>query len=257
MAPSSGVGADRRMLLQTAAATLLIGSVSKAWAGERPGALDAWARQLVDLNAALRERSIGVAEWQTRVERLNTSVPVADLARYLDIDHLTRRFTYSTNLADTVDPVLPADVLGTEGRRNWFIRVFGMRRGGAVIPHVHNNMVSAHLVLSGAFRARTADRLRDETDAVVLRPTRNGVIHVGDVISMSDQRDNQHWLVAQEDRSMTFDVGVVGTPASWGYGLQANEYNMIFVDVDRPSERDGTIRAPVMSFEACAAKYAP
>ncbi|MEZ5959710.1 MAG: hypothetical protein R3C30_04685 [Hyphomonadaceae bacterium] len=256
MAPSSA-WADRRVVLKTAAATLLINAVSKAWASERPVALDRWARELVGLNAALREGSIAVSEWQTRVEILNTSVPVADLARFLDIDHLTRRFTYSSNLADIVDPVLPADVLGAEGRRNWFIRVFGMRRGGAVIPHVHNNMVSAHLVLSGSFRARTADRLRDESDAVVLRPTRDGVVHVGDILSMSDQRDNQHWLVAQEDRSMTFDVGVVGTPASWGYGLQANAYNMIFVDVDRPADRDGTIRAPVMSFEACAAKYAP
>jgi hypothetical protein len=249
--------AQRRTLLQTGAATLLLGALSQVWAGERPSSLDRWARDLVDLNGALRGGEISVTQWQERIERLNTSVPVPELARYLDLDRLTGRFAYASNLADTVDPVLPPEILRAGGHNNWFIRVFGMRQGGAVITHVHNNMVSAHLVISGLFRARTANRLRDEADAVVLAPTRDGVIGVGDIISMSDQRDNQHWLVAGEDRSMTFDVGVVGTPASWRYGLQANEYNMIFVDADRAPERDGTVRAPVMTFAQCRAKYAP
>ena len=43
--------------------------------------------------------------------------------------------------------------------------------GRAIIPHVHNAMVSAHLVVAGSFRARTHDRVRDLDDAVVLRPS--------------------------------------------------------------------------------------
>lgn len=257
MAEPAAFEANRRTLLQTGVATLLVNALSEAWAGDRPAALDHWARELTDLNAALRAGEVSVTKWQRRIERLNTSVPVADLARYLDVDRLTQRFSYASNLAETADPVLPPEILGPDARRQWLMRVFGLRRGGAVIPHVHNNMVSAHLVISGSFRARTANRLRDEDDAVVLAPTRDRLIGVGDIISMSDRRDNQHWLVAQEDRAMTFDVGVVGLPGSWDYGLQANRYNMIFVDVDRRPERDGTIRAPVMSFDACRAKYAP
>ncbi|MEZ6024097.1 MAG: hypothetical protein R3C16_11950 [Hyphomonadaceae bacterium] len=245
----------RRTLLETGAFVVLLKSMlGSAWASGSPVELDAWARELAGLNEALRDGAIGVTEWQERIETLNGSVDLTSLVRYLDIDALTRRFTYETRLADTADPALPAEIASR--RRQWFVRVFGMRRGGAVIPHVHNNMVSAHLVISGDFHARTADRVRDVDGAVVLRPTRSGPIGVGEVISMSDLRDNHHWLLAREDRSMTLDVGVVSLPDVRQYAHEANRYSMIFVDADQRPERDGTIVAPLMSFEACATKYA-
>jgi hypothetical protein len=229
---------------------------SEAWAGGRPAAMETWARNLVSLKDDLQSSRIGVLDWQTRVEALNRSVPLSDLHDWLDIDALTRDFRYPSLLADVADPVLPADIVGEAGMRGWFVRVFGMRRSGAIIPHVHNHMVSAHLVISGAFRARTHDRIRDLDDAVLLRQTRDAELGPGEIISMSDRRDNQHWLLALEDRSMTFDVGILGIPASWNYGLPANRYNMIFVDPDRPPERDGTIVAPVLTFEQAQAKFA-
>jgi hypothetical protein len=248
----------RRDLLATAAATLLIGALARreAWAGGRPAAMETWARNVVALKDELRSGRIGVLDWQTRIEALNRSVPHSDLSAWLDIDALTRDFRYPSLLADVADPVLPADIVGEAGMCGWFVRVFGMRRNGAIIPHVHNHMVSAHLVVSGAFRARTHDRVRDFDDAVQLRQTSDAELRPGEILSMSDRRDNQHWLVALEDRSMTFDVGILGIPPSWNYGLTANRNNMIFVDPDRAPERDGTIVAPVLTFDQARAKFA-
>ncbi len=247
----------RDVLQRCCALAVLISALarSQAWAGSRPAHLDRWARDLVTLNDDLRQNKIGVAVWQARVEQLNRSVGVSELAGYLDIDRLAREFTYPSKLAEFADPILPADVLGSKPK-HWFMRVFGMRRGGAIIPHVHNHMVSAHLVVSGAFHARTHDRIADIDNAVMLRPSINRPLALGDIISMSDQRDNQHWLIAEKDRSMTFDVGVVDVPASWKYGLAANKNYMIFVDAGRKPESSGLVRAPVMTFEQCAAKYA-
>ena len=257
--PEMAAGLSRRAILQSVvASTVLFAALdrTRAWARAKPSNLDRWARNLVDLNDGLARKAIGVTEWQDQVATLNRSVPVEEIVRYLDIDRITRAFRYPTLLAEFADPVLPLGVLPTGRRRQWFVRVFGMRRGGAIIPHVHNNMVSAHLVVSGAFHARTHDRVKDQADAVLLRPSLDLVIGAGDVITMSDQRDNQHWLVAQADRSMTFDVGVVDLPASWSYGHKANANHMVFVDADRTPERDGLVVAPVMTFQACAARYA-
>ena len=124
------------------------------------------------------------------------------------------------------------------------------------IPHVHNHMVSAHLVVSGSFHVRTHDRVRDLADAVVLRPSQDRITARGDVITMSDQKDNQHWMVAPPDRSMTFDVGVVDLPASYRYAMKAEAYNMIYVDADRRPEQGGLVIAPRLTFEQCAKKYA-
>jgi len=250
---------NRREFLMTSAMTILLGALAKApaWAGGRPAAMDAWARQVVGLKEDLLSGRIGVSDWQTRIEVLNRSVPLAELTAYLDVDRLTRDFKYPSLLADIANPALPPEIVGEAGMKKWFVRIFGMRQGGAIIPHVHNNMVSAHLVVSGSFRARTHDRVKDLSDAVVLRQTRDAELKAGEIISMSDKRDNQHWLVAREDRSMTFDVGIVDLPASWNYGLEANEYNMIFVDPTNPPQSDGTIVAPILTFEQAKSKFAP
>ena len=106
--------------------------------------------------------------------------------------------------------------------------------------------------------ARRADpaQARDLTDAVVLRPSQDRITALGDVITMSDQKDNQHWMVAQQDRSMTFDVGVVDLPASYRYAMTAEADNMIYVDADRQPEQDGLVIAPRLTFGQCAKKYA-
>ena len=76
------------------------------------------------------------------------------------------------------------------------------------------------------------------------------------MITMSDQKDNQHWMVAPPDRSMTFDVGVVDLPASYRYAMKAEADNMIYVDADRRPEQEGLVIAPRLTFEQCAKKYA-
>jgi hypothetical protein len=86
--------------------------------------------------------------------------PYRSLSAISTIDRLTSHFSYPSRLAEFADPLLPPHVTG-QGLRTWFVRVFALRRGGAIIPHVHNHMVSAHLVVSGSFHVRTHDRVRD------------------------------------------------------------------------------------------------
>lgn len=246
----------RRHLLGAGTALLAALSAPRLWARGRPSPLDRWASALVDLNERLVRGDITAVDWQAAIERLDASVPVSELVAYLDIDRLVRAFRYPTLLAEVADPVLPAHVLAPGRRRSWFVRVFGLRRGGAIIPHVHNRMASAHLVVAGALRVRTHDRVRDLADAVVLRPSIDREYGRGEVLSMSEQRDNQHWLHALRDRSLTFDVGVVDVAPARDFTLPANANHMIFVDAGAAPQADGLVVAPVLTFEACARKYA-
>lgn len=249
---------ERRELLGLIGNIVLLACVSndKAWAGGRPNDIKQWLNQIVGLKEDLIAGRINVLQWQNAIEKLNTSLPLGDIYSFLDIDNITKKFTYPNNLANMADPFLPSEIIGEKGMKQWFVRVFGMRKGGAIIPHVHNNMVSSHLCISGSFHARTHDRIKDIDDAVVLKTTMDGKLKKGKIISMSDMRNNQHWLVAREDRSMTLDVGIVKIPQSWEYGLKANEYNMIYVDPTEKPERDGTIIAPILTWEKAAKKFA-
>ena len=248
----------RRAILEMLAVAVPFYTALRTRALAAPGrdALDDWARNLVALNHDLSTHKIGLTVWQDRVAALNTSVPVNDIVGYLDIDRLTAGFIYPDKLAQTADPQFPATVDLGSGPQHWFIRVFGMKRGGAVIPHAHNDMVSAHLVVNGRFHARTFNRMHDLADAIAIRPSMDRTLRRGEIITMSDDRDNLHWLVAEEDRSMTFDVGVVDIDPARRYAIAANKYHMIYVDPTVPAESDGLIHAPVITFEQSAAKFA-
>jgi hypothetical protein len=253
---------DRRGVLTFLGCVLPLYAIarSQAIAGGVPHALDRWAQNVADLNGALRDGKITNLEWQGRIGALNADIDVGDLSRYLDFDRLTRALQFPTNLAETADPKFPAHIeIGGKPRR-WFLRFFGMARGGAIIPHVHNGMVSAHLIMRGSFRVRTFDRLADEPgdlEAVLLRRRINEVMGPGRGITMSDDSHNGHWLVSKEDRSFTFDTGVIASKPARAFALKANDYNMIFVDPAVGDQNAETVRARVLTFEEARAKYAP
>lgn len=223
-----------------------------------PAALDSWAQDVADLNRDLSRGAIGLLQWQDGIEGLAKSIDLKGLARYLDFDQLTATMEFPTRLAETADPKFPSRINIAGIERPWFIRFFGMRRDGAIIPHVHNNMVSSHLVMQGSFHARTFDRAGDNVKEgrVALRPRMDATLAAGGVISMSDDRDNGHWLVSNEDRSFTFDVGLVNISRTRAYDLKANKYNMIFVDPTGKPDSKGLIAAPILTFDECSARFA-
>lgn len=72
---------------------------------------------------------------------------------------------------------------------------------------------------------------------------------------MSDVRENQHWLQALEDRSMTLDIGIYDVPGATRR-LPAQFHSTILVDPTARAQRDGTIVAPVLTFAKAASKFA-
>jgi hypothetical protein len=89
-----------------------------------------------------------------------------------------------------------------------------------ITPHAHKHMASAHLVLGGKAAA------------------------------MISAVDNVHWFVARSHKAMTFDVIVDGLdPGEEDYAIQP-------VDILGGERRaDGTIRAPLLSFEESSKRY--
>jgi len=252
---------DRRQFVHAFAAVAAFSMIVQSRAlAARPATLDRWAQGLADLNRDLAAGRVALTDWQDKIAALHTGVELQELKGYLDFGKLTAAMTFPSKLAETADPKLPPSINIDGIERTWFIRFFGMRKGGAVIPHVHNNMASAHLVIDGQFHARTYDRRADlpdaKGDAVLLRPARDERLGAGGIVTMSDDRENSHWLIAEADRSFTFDVGVLELSKTRTYGLAANRYSMIFVDPTGEEDGYGLIRAPVLTFEQAVAKFA-
>jgi hypothetical protein len=85
-------------------------------------------------------------------------------------------------------------------------------------------MVSCHYVLKGEFWLRQYNRVADEDTHMIIAPTVDQLARAGSHSSISDERNNVHWLIATTDTAFTYDV-IVG-----GLGGKKTEINNIDPD---------------------------
>jgi hypothetical protein len=249
-ASPADLGLTRRGALPLAAFALY------AWLGEARAqqgprvSADRWIEAQDEIARALSLGQITPLAWMAEVERLAGAVDVAELMATVNRSRLRAAPAGSSN-----DPVKRnvtfLDANGEPRRLNYGAALFAFEPHNVITPHGHRNMVSAHLVVQGAFRVRNFDRLRDEGQAMVIRPTRDYVAELGQVSTMSSQRDNIHWFVPHGGGpAMTFDVILSGLDAALpNYEIRA---------IDPLGGRrldDGAIVAPIMSFAASSQRY--
>jgi hypothetical protein len=238
----------RREALQTgfAAAFLACGMSTRAFAGPAGAELERVARR-VDLETrALREGRHAVPDWRAALDEIYAAIDLDDLLAGMDFEALAARTGYAERGVATSPLRLTA---GDGGRLSFFPKIFAVGRGRAIIPHAHDNMVSAHLTLSGRFRLRQYDKLAVEEDAVFLRQTVDEMVGPGDLSSIGEPADNAHWFYAEEN-AHTFDVVVTGLNGD------VSEFDIYNLDIDAASaEGEGVLRAPRLSVERALALY--
>lgn len=211
--------------------------------------LAGWLRGLHRLSADLRGGAIEQPVWQREVETLLNRVPLTDLLRLIDFERMVKSVELPDDRATTRDPVFPP-LEGLAGRVPHIRRVFLLRRDRAIVPHGHRNMVSGHLVIHGRMRVRHYERVRDEPEHLILRPTIDRESRPASATTVSDHKDNVHWLVATSAMAATFDVIVPGLDPG-----RPTEF-MDFVDPRRGEPLgDGAIRAPRLGPDEAFARY--
>lgn len=245
---------ERRSLLVGTAALAIwavvdaVGS-TRALAANPSMSARRWLAEQQAVAQALRAGSLRPAAWQDAVERLGAEVDRAELLAQTDFARLRAGFDFKDGQPSKRFVSFPDDA----GAPNFSygLAFFGFRKGQVITPHGHRNMVSAHMAVAGGFRARTFDRLRDEETALILCPASDVKMRVGDTSTMSSERHNIHWFVAEADDSATLDVIIDNLdPAA------PDRYVIDLVD-PAGGERlgDGTIRAPRLDWAQSLARY--
>lgn len=246
---------DRRRFLEANLAALAGYSlIGRALAADtvapsiRPLALG-WLREVAAAANGLKGAQLAPTDWQDAMAALFSRVPLPDLLHAIDFEALAGQLVLPDDRAGVRDPNLP-DIAGLPRREHCILRVFGMARGRAIVPHGHANMASAHLVVRGDIHVRHYDRLADEPDAIVLRPSIDRVSRPGEATTVSDDRDNVHWLVARSATAYTLDFIVLDLDPA------RDTRWFDFVDIDRAERlRDGRLRAPRLDFATAIRGY--
>jgi len=208
-----------------------------------------WIDRQHEIARSLKQGSISPRSWMDEVARLAAEIDIAELMASVDRARVTAAAMPPTN-----DPrkhsVRFLDVHGAPRALAFGAALFDFAPHNVITPHGHRHMASAHLVVDGAFRIRNFDRVRDVPGAMVIRPTRDFRAHVGTLSAMSSQRDNIHWFVPDGGPARTFDIVISGLDVG------AADYEVQAIDpLGGRRLADGTIRAPIMSFEASSARY--
>jgi hypothetical protein len=196
-----------------------------------------WLADLSDLSRDVKGGAIKQVEWQAKVEELFGKIDLPELLKFIRFDEMTRDLTYRAKGERSLSVRFPK-VEGVPEDLPFGRQVFALKKGASVVPHGHDNMATAFLVLRGEFRGRHFERLADEPEHMILAPTLDKTFVPGGAATISDYKDNVHWFEALTDAAFIFNIHVMDVDAKSAKGSRR-----IYVDPAGQKLEGGKIRA--------------
>ncbi|MFO0961054.1 MAG: hypothetical protein U0800_27035 [Isosphaeraceae bacterium] len=200
--------------------------------------VDDWFNDLNRLSQELKDQKLKDLEFQAALEKLYARANLPDLLKSLDFDRIAR----GTKFKDKGETSLPVDFSKVEGIPTKLVfgrQFFALKKGRSVVPHGHDNMATGFLILDGKFRGRHWDRVEDEDDHYIIKPTIDKGFGPGGYSTVSDHKDNVHWFTAESDTAFIFNIHVMGIdPESDRVATR------VYIDPNGEKLAGGLVRAP-------------
>lgn len=166
-----------------------------------------WLAELNAMSLDLKGKKLEQVQWMKQVEQLLAKVDLAELLKFIDFDALTKDVKFQDRGELSLRPKMPK----IEGHPTLVYgnQVFALNKDRSVVPHGHDNMATAFLILKGNFHGRHFDRLEDDKTHMIIRPTIDGTFGPGTYSTVTDVKDNVHWFQATTDGSFIFNIHVM------------------------------------------------
>lgn len=193
-----------------------------------------WLSELQAMSLDLKGKSLDALQWQRQVEELFAQVDLPEFLKFIDFEKLTTGITFQERGELSLRPKLPK-VEGLPTNLVFGNQVFALRRGHSVVPHGHDNMATAFLILKGDFHGRHFDRLDDDETHMIIKPTLDGTFGPGGCSTVSDQKDNVHWFEATSDEAYIFNIHVMN--------VKPGKTGRVYIDPNGEKLSEGRIRA--------------
>jgi hypothetical protein len=193
-----------------------------------------WLAELNTWSLDLKGKKLDPIQWQQKVEQLYATVDLPDLLKFLDFDKLAA----DAKLKEIGETSLRATLPKVEGLPTELVfghQIFALNQGRSVVPHGHDNMATAFLILKGDFHGRHYDRIEDTKDHMVITPTIDRDFGPGGCSTVTDVKDNVHWFKAKTDRAFIFNIHVMS--------VKPGRTGRIYVDPNGEKLSGGRIRA--------------
>ena len=204
--------------------------------------VDDWFKELQAISQDVADHKVKDIAFQKSLEGLYARADLSALLKTLDFEKIASGVNYPAVGAKS----LPVDFKNVSGLPTNLVfgrQIFAMSKGRSIIPHGHDNMATGFLVLSGNLRGRHWDRVEDQKDHYLIRPTIDRTFKPGEFSTVSDHKDNIHWFTADSDHAFVFNIHVnhtdPGNPKSPG---------RIYLDPLGEKVAGGLIKAPKITY---------
>lgn len=167
-----------------------------------------WLMELNDLGKSVKGSQIKQTVWQDKIHELFAKTDLTDLLKFIDFDKLTHNIQFKERGERAIRPQFPS-VEGLPRQLVFGHQVFALQKDRSVVPHGHNNMATAFLILKGNFHGRHYDRLDDTKEHMIVRPTIDKRFKAGEYSTVSDHKDNVHWFQATSETAFIFNIHVL------------------------------------------------
>jgi hypothetical protein len=208
-----------------------------------------WMLDLHDLSRSLKDHKIKDVDFQAKLEALYKKVDLAELCSLLELDRVSR----IVKLPERGAASLGIDLRKVEGLPPQLVfgrQIFAVARGRSIVPHGHDNMATGFIVLRGDFQGRHYDRVEDEKDHYLIKPTIDRVFKPGECSTISDHKDNVHWFKGTSDAGFVFNIHVMGYNPE-----NKNPARRVYIDPEGEKTAGGLIVARKISSAEAHRKY--
>jgi len=208
-----------------------------------------WLIDVHQLGLDLKDEKLKQTEWQTKIEELFAKVDLTNLLRLIDFDKLTKDIKLVDEGALSLRFKFP-EVEGLPKSLVFGKQIFALKRDRSVVPHGHNNMATAFLILKGDLQGRHYDRVADEPDHFLIKPTIDRTFKPGECSTVSDYKDNIHWFKALTESAYIFNLHLLDvTPGS------QKPTGRLYVDPNGEEIDGGLVRARRLEYEEANKLY--
>lgn len=205
-------------------------------AAVRPVAVK-WLAEVEELSSGLKGRKLSASEWQTKVEELFQRVELKDLLRSINYDDLIKAPLFPEDHESALELEFPK-VEGLPAELTYVPMFVAFKKGRAIVPHGHHNMVSMHMALEGEVHARHYERRGGDGAHMLIEPTLDKTFARGELSTVSDERNNIHWFKATRGPVFMFNVAVFGLDGTKNFSGRD------YIDpLNAQKLGDGTLRA--------------
>jgi len=264
MADSQDTSLNRRDLLQLSGRTLLAVSLSQhflraGYASEQGTAkAEEWSSRLDDVSRQLAANKISGLQWQEALDEIYGSAPMSELLKAVDFNRLsdqlaTRDIGKRGEIFHDIPlgPIPALDKASGSPHETAIVKIAHVKKGRSIPPHGHSNMVSAFLCVSGEFEVQLFYRLEQtDKDMVVRQTVDEKSATAGSWSSISDYRNNIHWLKAKSDDCFLFTAKLIRLEKGKEF---RGRINVNLKDAKQLGSQ--TWRAPVITGREAAALY--